>query len=166
MSDSEYLRLLNDSVLTIPMPSYEHNVPEDGLERTWSAIDSLNQTRIRRLAYLAVDVGLNGYLHVWKFDIGPLLNFFNYNLLEGARPLISMRTGQSMWENFTLGGYVGYGFGEEKWKYGGEAQVRCGKNHANTLSAFYDRRIFRYGFAMGYLYQEETLKIYDNRFDW
>ena len=165
-SDFDNLRLVSDSVETLPMPDYNKNVPEGGLERTWSAMDSLNQTRIRKLAYLAVDVGLNGYLHVWKFDIGPLLNFFNYNLLEGARPLFSMRTGQSMWENVTLGGYVGYGFGDRKWKYGGEAQVRFGKEHANTFSLFYDRRIFRYGFDQVNLYQENKVEQYDHLFNW
>ena len=165
-SDFDNMRLMNDTLYTIPPPSYYQNVPEEGLERTWSAMDSLNQSRIRKVAHWGVDIGLNGYLHVWKLDIGPILNMFNYNKLEGARPLFSMRTGEKLWPNFTLGGYVGYGFEDLKWKYGGEAQVRFGANRANTLGVFYDRRVFRYGFDQIGLYQENKVEQVDHLFNW
>ena len=88
-----------------------------------AAIDSLNQSTLQRIAYGLVDFVLNGYVHAWKFDVGPGINWFRYNKLEGFRPTLALRTGEKLTEYFTVGGYVGYGFGDKQWKYGGELQA-------------------------------------------
>lgn len=137
-----------------------------------SAIDSLNKTRLQKAAKTIVDVFLHGYIPVWKFDIGPLINTYRYNRLEGSRLQFGIRTNEKMMKNFTIGGFVGYGFrdkhwikhqfnendkrlyGQEdlRWKYGLEFQARFGKDYAHTLSLFcsenveqYGRRRFEYG---------------------
>lgn len=111
-----------------------------------AAIDTLNNTRMQRWVNTLVDLSLNGYLHVWKFDLGPVANLISFNRLEGFRPALSLRTGEQFCDFFTVGGYGGYGFRDRRWKYGGELQFRWGPQHAHTLGAFYDNDVLRYGY--------------------
>lgn len=119
-----------------------------------SAIDSLNQSKLQRIAYGLVDFVLNGYVHAWKFDIGPGINWFRYNKLEGFRPTLALRTGEKLTEYFTVGGYVGYGFGDKQWKYGGELQARWGEAHAHSIGLFYDNDVVRHGYRFAELVGE------------
>ena len=64
-----------------------------------NAIDSINKTKLQRVAFGIVDLVMNGYIHAWKLDIGPAVNWIRYNSLEGFRPTIALRTGQKMMEN-------------------------------------------------------------------
>lgn len=119
-----------------------------------AAIDSLNQSKLQRIAYGLVDFVLNGYVHAWKFDIGPGINWFRYNKLEGFRPTLALRTGEKLTEYFTVGGYVGYGFGDKQWKYGGELQARWGANHGHSIGLFYDNDVVRHGYRFAELVGE------------
>ena len=130
-----------------------------------SAIDSLNKTRLQKAAKVIVDLGLHGYVPAWKFDIGPLINTYRYNRLEGSRLQFGIRTNEKMMKHFTVGGFVGYGFrdkhwikhqfnkkdkllyGQEdrRWKYGLEFQTRFGENYAHTLSFFCSENVEEYG---------------------
>jgi hypothetical protein len=80
-----------------------------------SAIDSLNNTRLQKVAKTIVHMFLHGYVPVWKFDIGPLINTYRYNRLEGSRLQFGMRTNEKMMKNFTIGGFIGYGFRDKYW---------------------------------------------------
>lgn len=153
-------RPTGDTLTLLPPPVYISPDSSDyRFERMWRGIDSLNQTRIRRLAAWIVDIGMNQYLHLWKFDIGPLLNLYHYNRLEGHSPRLTLRTGASFAKNFTVGGYFGYGTADRKYKYGGEMQWRFGPTRRNTLSVFYDRKVMRNGFDDFYtLYNENKVE--------
>ncbi len=153
-----------DSLTTLPPPAYiTPDSSDHSFERLWRGIDTLNQSRIRRLAAWLVDIGFNQYLHLWKFDIGPLLNLYHYNRLEGHSPRLTLRTGQSFAKNFTVGGYFGYGTADRKYKYGGEMQWRFGPTRRNTLSVFYDRKAVHNGFDDFYtLYNENKVEDIDH----
>ncbi len=108
-------------------------------------IDTLNNSKIQRLAASAVDLFLHGYVHAWKFDIGPLINIYRYNKLEGHRLSFGVRTGESMMKNFTIGGFFGYGFGDKQWKYGGEFQARFGRDNRHRIGLFFSDNVEEYG---------------------
>ena len=127
-----------------------------------NAIDSINKTKLQRVAFGIVDLVMNGYIHAWKLDIGPAVNWIRYNSLEGFRPTIALRTGQKMMENMTIGGYVGYGFGDKKWKYGGEIQARFGSDNEHTISGFYDNDVIRYGYGNVLLINENMVGSTEN----
>ena len=127
-----------------------------------NAIDSINKTKLQRVAFGIVDLVMNGYIHAWKLDIGPAVNWIRYNSLEGFRPTIALRTGQKMMENMTIGGYVGYGFGDKKWKYGGEIQTRFGLDNQHTISASYDNDVIRYGYGNVLLINENMVGSTEN----
>ncbi len=127
-----------------------------------SAIDSLNQSKLQRVAYGLVDFVLNGYVHVWKLDLGPGINWLRYNKLEGFRPTFALRTGEKMMKHFTVGGYVGYGFGDKKWKYGGEFQARWGEKNAHSIGLFYDNDVIRHGYQFADLVCENMYGSNEN----
>lgn len=65
-----------------------------------------------------------GYLPIGFFDL-DLKTLFKYNAHEGLRLGIGGVTNEKLFENYKLGGYVAYGFKDEKIKYslGGSALV-------------------------------------------
>ena len=140
---------------------------DDKLEATWNKIDSLNQTRIQKFSSWLIDIVLNQYLHIWKIDVGPILNLFHFNQLEGATPRLTLRSGESFSPNFTVGGYYGYGFKEQYQgdslisnglhNYGGNIQWRFGPTRRNTLAFTYDHKTERIGHDDSDIYAESRV---------
>ncbi len=145
---------------------------DDKLEETWNKIDSLNQTRIQKLSSWAVDIILNQYLHIWKIDVGPILNLFHFNQLEGASPRLTLRSGESFAKHFTFGGYYGYGFKDQYYKgelisnglhsYGGNIQWRFGPTKRNILSLTYDHKTERIGYDDMDIFAESRIHDIEN----
>ncbi|HPW90056.1 MAG TPA: DUF5686 family protein [Paludibacteraceae bacterium] len=127
-----------------------------------NAIDSINKSKLQKVALNIVDLVMNGYVHAWKLDLGPVVNWIRYNKLEGFRPTIALRTGQKMMNNFTIGGYVGYGFSDKQWKYGSEFQTRFGVNYKHTIGFFYDNDVIRYGYKNVLLVNENMVGSTEN----
>lgn len=145
---------------------------DDKLEATWNKIDSINQTRIQKLSSWAVDIILNQYLHTWKIDIGPILNLFHFNQLEGAAPRLTLRSGESFAKYFTFGGYYGYGFKDQYphdstrntglHSYGGNIQWRFGPTKRNNLALTYDHKTERIGYDDSDIYAETRVHDIEN----
>ena len=145
---------------------------DDKLEATWNKIDSINQTRIQKLSSWAVDIILNQYLHAWKIDIGPILNLFHFNQLEGAAPRLTLRSGESFAKYFTFGGYYGYGFKDQYphdstrntglHSYGGNIQWRFGPTKRNILSFSYDHKTQSIGYDDIDIYAESRVHDIEN----
>lgn len=159
--------------LSIKPEEKEVEIPiDDKLEATWNKIDSLNQTRIQKLSSWAVDIILNQYLHAWKIDIGPVLNLFHFNQLEGASPRLTLRSGESFAKYFTVGGYYGYGFKDQYphdstlntglHSYGGNIQWRFGPTKRNILSFTYDHKTERIGYDDIDIYAESRVHDIEN----
>ncbi len=123
-------------------------------EQFRAAIDSLNQSKLQRIAYNLVDFAITGYVHAWKLDLGPLIDWVRYNRLEGFRPTLQLRTGEAMMQHFAVGGYVGYGFGDKRWKYGGELRARWGEKNAHSIGIFYDNDVIRHGYRFADMVNE------------
>ena len=147
--------LHSDSV--VMKESENYGVVSEENRQFASAIDSLNNTKLVKIAYTLVDIFMNGYIHVGKFDLGPVFNFLRYNSLEGFRPTFSARTGKKISENFTVGGYFGYGFKDKKFKYGGEIQTCFGKQNRHLIGLFYDNDVVRFGYGDAILLNENMV---------
>lgn len=128
-------------------------------------IDSLNMTRIRKLAEFGVDLVLNQYFHVWQIDIGPVLNMFRYNRYEGATPRLSLRSGERFSKNFTFGGYYGYGFKDEKHKYGAGLEWKFGREKRHYLALHYDNKAERVGYDDLHITNENRVHELDHLFN-
>lgn len=155
-------KALSDSLTTGVETRYITLPPDNKVEKIWNGIDSINQTRIQKTAQWLVDLILYQHIHIWKIDLGPILNLYHYNRLEGASPRISLRSNERFAKDFTIGGYYGYGFTDRAHKYGGQIEWRFGQKRNNTLSLFYDHKVERYGYDEMYIYDENRIHEIDH----
>jgi len=61
---------------------------------------------------------LTSYISTGKIDIGPVFDIYSTNAIEGHRFTVPLRTGEELFENFTVGGFVGYGTKNKQFKFG------------------------------------------------
>ncbi len=65
---------------------------------------------------------IKGYIRtdkVSKFDIGPVYTMFSSNAIEGFRLKMCGETTANLFPNFFASGYMAFGFGDNRMKYGG-----------------------------------------------
>lgn len=65
---------------------------------------------------------IKGYIRtdkISKFDIGPVYSMFSSNAIEGFRLKVCGETTANLFPNFFASGYMAFGFGDNRIKYGG-----------------------------------------------
>lgn len=130
----------NDLVLE-KFRNKEHDKKES---RTFTLLDSMTK-KIRwmdqafdALATQTVPLG------IFEFDLNRLFRANNYERFRlGAGLYTSNRF--SKW--FRLGGYAGYGFGDERWKYGGEIRFNFNPDKDSYLRLTYSNDIYETGYS-------------------
>lgn len=83
-------------------------------------LELANQTRAYRNTEKIASFLLTEHIPFGFFNFGPVLHTINYNKMEGLRLRLGGHTSMKMSPKFSLGGYVAYGFKDEKWKYRGD----------------------------------------------
>ncbi len=78
-----------------------------------------------------------GYYRVGKIDWGPYVFLANYNQVEGFRTRFGLKTNQNFSRNWFYLGYAAYGFGDEKFKYGGSVERIINHRKWTTASFAY-----------------------------
>ena len=121
----ETLQLYRDSSLT----NQEKN--------TYVKIDSIGEkyNMDRNIRLLRI-ISSGGKYSIGKFD-WDLTKLFNYNDYEGFRIGLGGNTNYKLSEDFSLNGYVAYGFRDEKFKFGGGADFFVNKPYSGKLFAKY-----------------------------
>jgi hypothetical protein len=120
-SDDQYWREHRHDSLT----STEENV--------FRMIDSLKQIPRIRFASELSKFLVNGYIKSGKIDIGPYTTFIGNNNIEGTRIGFGARTNLDFSNKWVLGGYFGYGFGDERLKYSGYLYRILDRTHWTTI---------------------------------
>ncbi len=92
---------------------------------------------------LAINIyeGRLGY-RMKYFDIN---NLFAINKFEAVRIGFGLQSHENLSNIFTFGAYFGYGFGDNKFKYGANVGVNFGKRRNNLLSFKYTRDLMEPG---------------------
>jgi len=100
---------------------YWHNARHDSLSKTeenvFTMIDSLKKIPQIRFLTSMMKFGATGYLKTGPIDLGPYSTFIGNNDIEGLRIGMGARTNYAFSKKIVLGGYVGYGFDDERYKY-------------------------------------------------
>jgi hypothetical protein len=101
--------------------TYWSNARHDPLSETevhvFQMIDTLKKIPAVK-AFTEINKFLvNGYTPWGKFEIGPYTTFFGNNDIEGVRLGFGARTNLKFSKKWVLGGYMGYGFDDQEWKY-------------------------------------------------
>lgn len=96
-------------------PEFATTLMSDG---TYERVDKLKENKFVRGIDAIGGMVLTSYIDLGKIEVGPVFDIYSTNALEGSRITIPLRTGEKMWERFTIGGFVGYGTKDKEFKYG------------------------------------------------
>lgn len=118
------------------------NVQEKHIEEM---VDSLSKTSfyksMKKLLYLAT----TGYFHFNKIEIGNATSLISKNPVENYRVALALRTSNDFSKRLELGGRVGYGFGDEKFKYAGKIRYNITPKKRGMLTGIYSYDIEQIG---------------------
>ena len=90
--------------------------------RTYHVLDSLGREHNLDRYALMFESLMSGNIPLGKFDI-PMHRLFRYNKHEKVYLGIGLSTNQRISRVFNVGAYAGYGFGDDRFKYGGEVRL-------------------------------------------
>lgn len=85
---------------------------------TYMKIEKLKENSVVKGINNIGGIVLTGYANTGKIEIGPVFDIYSTNAIEGQRFSIPLRTGEMMFERFTVGGFLGYGTRNQEFKYG------------------------------------------------
>lgn len=116
---------------------YRHE-PLDKIEQgVVEMVDSLEQVpyfkTLKNLAYFAT----TGYYPIGKIELGSAFSFVSYNYVEKFRMGLALRTSNNFSRRFEIGGKIAYGFGDEKFKYGGTVRYNITPKKRGMLVGYY-----------------------------
>ena len=111
---------------------------------TYDVIDSIGRVAkfdkllsvLEKLPQYKIPVGI--------FDI-DLSKTIVYNKYEGYRLGLGLYTNEKLFENFSIGGFAGYGLRDYQWKYGGEMIYTLSKKNEITIGAKYQNNLIETG---------------------
>jgi hypothetical protein len=109
-------------------------------------IDTLKNIPVVKTYTDIVKFILNGYIKVGKYiDVGPYTTFISWNNIEGIRLMAGGKTTIQFSKKFVLGGQVGYGYLDEKFKYNAYIQQILSRNRWTTLTVGVRKDLARLG---------------------
>lgn len=92
-----------------PLTETEQNV--------FHMIDTLKKIPVVKTYIDLAKFVVNGYYRIGPLDIGPYSTFLGKNNIEGWRVGFGARTTMAVSNKYTFGGYIGYGFDDDRFKY-------------------------------------------------
>ncbi|MDF2432023.1 MAG: hypothetical protein JWP44_1654 [Mucilaginibacter sp.] len=81
-------------------------------------IDTVKTLPTVRNYLTAADLLINGYYRAGNISLGPILNTYSYNNVEGNRIRLGFKTNSGFDRKWIFGGYVAYGSKDRDAKYG------------------------------------------------
>ncbi|WP_297090164.1 DUF5686 and carboxypeptidase-like regulatory domain-containing protein [uncultured Draconibacterium sp.] len=96
-------------------PEFAASLMSDG---TYERVDRLKENQVVKGIDAVGGMVLTSYVDLGKLELGPVFDIYSTNAIEGQRFSLPFRTGQKMWERFTIGGFLGYGTRNKELKYG------------------------------------------------
>ncbi|MFO7939533.1 MAG: DUF5686 family protein [Bacteroidales bacterium] len=124
-------------------PQWQQYRKEDLTARdslTYHVIDSLGRVLKLDMIMGFTEILLSGNLRIKSFDL-PIHQLIRFNQMEGFRPGLGLQTNELLHDHWTLGGFVGYGFKDETWKYGGNISYFFNRAKKNFLEFSYKKDV-------------------------
>ncbi len=125
---NEYNKVQSNIIAsTVGSIDYTHST--DSLKKSTlysikTGISTLKKNPFIKTVDRVASMTLTGYYETNTIDIGPYFDFVYRNKIEGQRFNLPLRTGEKLWKNGTIGGYLGYGTKDKVFKYGINAFYR------------------------------------------
>ncbi len=89
-------------------------------QTVYAMIDTISNLPMVKSYIEVIDLLINGYKDIGKVDVGTLLTLYSNNNIEGHRAMFNIRTNADFSKKFQFSAGLGYGFGDERWKYRGK----------------------------------------------
>jgi hypothetical protein len=86
--------------------------------QTFAVLDSAKELPSVRNTLDWIELFVNGYKRVGRFELGPIINTYAHNNFEGNRFRLGFRTTPEISKNWVTQVYVAYGTKDEQFKYG------------------------------------------------
>ncbi len=103
--------------------------------RIYGMIDTIKNVPVVRTYTELVNLMISGYKSIGKLDIGPPLNLYANNNIEGHRFSLGAKTNANFSKKFYVKGYLAYGVKDEEFKYLLKSEVRLFKK-SYTIAGF------------------------------
>ncbi|MDH5367255.1 MAG: DUF5686 and carboxypeptidase regulatory-like domain-containing protein [Cyclobacteriaceae bacterium] len=86
-----------------------------------------------------------GYVPIKQLDVGNFYSFYSYNFVEKSRVKLGFRSKRSL--NYPLSGsaYLAYGVGDDRFKYGVDAQLKLDKKNKTRIGIHLNDDIVQLG---------------------
>ncbi|MCM4169467.1 hypothetical protein KCTC52924_00502 [Arenibacter antarcticus] len=123
------------------------NKDEKGI---YKLLDTLKTVPKFKSYYNLVSILGSGYVEIdkWNLDLGEVFGVFGYNEAEGVRLRAGARTYFGQNDPWRLEGYMAYGFGDDKVKYGFSAKFLVDKRSRLILSGGNRRDVEQLGLSL------------------
>lgn len=105
-------------------------------KETLRIIDSINKSEKYARKEKWSSIAQNGNIPVKSFNL-PINKIIDYNKYEGWRLGLGLMTNEKISKYFSVGGYFGYGFKDNAWKYGGDLIFNLHKDSESKLHFSY-----------------------------
>lgn len=129
----------------------------DKEKRIYNMVDTLKNLPQFVTVYNIIDLFVNGYKIIGKFEFGPYYTTYSFNPIEGNRIRLGGRTSNTFSKRLMLEGYGAYGFRDERFKYGGGFLYMFNKNPRMAVAASAKRDMEQLGQGSGAFRQDNVL---------
>ena len=106
-------------------------------QQVYDMIDTLGSMKITKNYINLLQTIVFGFTDFGPVSIGDVRTFVGENNAEGWRLKFGMRTSNALSKTFRLGGYIAYGFGDRKVKYGMDFTTLIKKDPRRQLTVTY-----------------------------
>jgi hypothetical protein len=109
--------------------------------------------------YLTVaDLLINGYYRAGNLSLGPLLNTYSYNNVEGNRVRLGFKTNSGFDQKWIFGGYLAYGTKDQDLKFGTSVDYILSRKHWTEMGINFSHDLNQVALLSdNYLYQRNNL---------
>lgn len=108
-------------------------------------IDSLNELRFFNMLKNVIYLASTGYYPLGKIEVGSAFSLITFNPVEKFRTAVAIRTSNNFSRRIEFGGRIAYGFGDERFKYGGSIRYNITPKKRGMLTAYYSYDIEQIG---------------------
>ncbi|RZJ66447.1 MAG: carboxypeptidase-like regulatory domain-containing protein [Flavobacterium sp.] len=111
----------------------------------YKMLDTLKTVKKFKRIYNTVEILGSGYVEIGNFDYGPIFSSFGYNEVEKFRLRTGGRTYFGANDPWRLEGYLAYGFGDDKFKFGLSGKWMIDKRSRVIIGGGYRRDVEQIG---------------------
>ena len=125
----------------------------------YNMIDTLGSLPIVKTYVDVIQTLSTGYKTLGKIEIGPYFSLYSYNVVEGHRFQLGIRTSNDFSKNIEFRGYLAYGTKDEEFKYGGGTRFFITKKPRRMVQMYYKRDVEQIGLSANDARQSNVINI-------